>query len=89
MEIINRKYKEFSHQSIEKIKEMQHRHARDLIQPRDSDGELNPDFVREYGAKNLNITSHDVNKMAHKSINLAKKLDDHRRTIESNQSNQS
>ena len=57
--ILKKKFKEHSRQPIEKIKKMQHIYSRDLIQPR-IEGELNPEFVQEYGAKNLNIDYHDV-----------------------------
>lgn len=78
MEIIKKQFKEFSHQPIEKIKEMQARHKDDLIQPR-IDGELNPEFVEKYGTKNINVSSYDVEKMAKKSHRLAEVLDNKRR----------
>jgi hypothetical protein len=81
MEILNRKYKENSHQRIADIKEMQAKHKRDLIQPR-VEGEVNPEFVQEYGAKHLNVSSHDVDRMAKKSQRLAGILDQKRRQQE-------
>lgn len=78
MEIINRKYKENSHQPTEKIKEMQAKHRDDLVQPREG-GEINPRYVELYGSKNINPTSHDVEYLAKKSHRLADVLDNKRR----------
>jgi len=78
MEIINRKYKEVSHIPIEKIKEMQHRHAKDLIQPREG-GQINPEYVKTYGTKNINVSSRDVEQMAKTSHRLAEVLDSQRK----------
>lgn len=77
--MIIRRFKDNSHQTIADIKRMQAKHADDIIQPRTSDGELNPKFVEKWGAKNLNISSHDVHKMAGKSQKLAHYLDEQRR----------
>lgn len=78
MEIIRKQFKENSHQTIESIKEMQAKHKRDLIQPRRV-GELNPEFVQEFGAKHINVSSRDVEQMAKKSHRLAEVLDNKRR----------
>ncbi len=78
MEIFTRRFKENSHQPIERIKEQQAKHKRDLIQPREG-GEVNPEFVQEYGAKHINVSSHDVNEMSKKSHRLANVLDEKRR----------
>lgn len=72
---IIKKYKEHSHIPIEKIKELQCKHRVDLIQPRDRNGEVNPEFVKHYGTKALNINRHDVETMAKKSQSLAKVID--------------
>lgn len=82
MEILKKQFKEHSHQKIEDIKRMQAKHKDDLIQPREG-GELNPAFVERYGCKNINVSSHDVERMAAKSQRLARVLDDHRRSRES------
>lgn len=66
-----KKYKENSHRTIAEIQDMQKKHAKDLIQPRDGDGELNPAFIKVHGTKNLNITEHDIKVMAKKSISMA------------------
>lgn len=66
-----KKYKENSHRTIDEIKEMQKKYAKDIIQPR-IEGELNPEYIKVYGAKNLNITKHDIRTMSKKSLSLAK-----------------
>lgn len=73
--IITRKFKEHSHIPIEKIKKMQNKHRKDLIQPRIG-GEINPDFVKEYGSKNIRVSEHDIKKMERKSPKLARELVD-------------
>jgi hypothetical protein len=81
MEINKKQYKENSTQRISDIKEMQAKHKRDLIQPR-IEGEINPEFIHEFGAKHLNISQHDVERMAKKSQRLAGVLDQKRRQQE-------
>lgn len=78
MEINKRQFKENSTQRIEDIKRMQAKYKDDLIQPR-TEGELNPEFVQRYGTKNINVTSHDVERMAKQSHRLAEVLDNQRR----------
>lgn len=73
IEIIKRKYGRHSHIPLKEIKKMRQRHGKALIQPR-IEGELNREFLREYGAKNLRITEHDVKRMEKKDHNCAKKL---------------
>ena len=63
--IHTRRYKETSHQPIEKIREQQHKHKKDIVQPR-IEGEINPEFIRQHGARNLNISQHDIRKIARK-----------------------
>ena len=77
--MIIKRFKENSRIPISEIRRQQAKHADDIIQPRTSDGELNPKFVEKWGVKNLNISSYDVHSMSKKSIRLAKVLDDHRR----------
>jgi hypothetical protein len=77
--MIIKRFKENSHIPISEIKRMQAKHADALIQPRTSDGELNPKFVERWGTKNINVSKHDVDKMAGKSQRLARILDDQRR----------
>jgi len=79
MEIIKKRFKENSHQPIEKIKEMQAKYKNDLEQPR-VDGDINPRYVELYGAKNLNVSGQDVEQMAKKSHRLAGVLDRSRGT---------
>lgn len=62
--IHTRRYKETSHHPIEKIREQQHKHRKDIIQPRDSEGELNQDYIRQHGVRNLNISEHDIRKVS-------------------------
>ena len=64
--IIKKRFKETSRRTIEEIKKQQHKHQRDIIQPRDSDGELNPNYVKSHGARNLNISQHDIKRIARK-----------------------
>ncbi len=71
--IIKKKYGEHSRQSISEIKKQRHIHKRDLIQPRVG-GEINPKFLKEYGAKNIRISEHDIRKMENKNLKYAKKL---------------
>lgn len=56
---VSKQFKEHSHQKIDDIKEMQKKHARDLIQPREN-GNVKEDYVQTYGAKNLNVTEYDI-----------------------------
>ena len=74
MEIINRKYKDNSRIPISEIKKQQHIHKRDLLQPRNNDGELNPEFVQQHGAKNVKISEHDLRTMSRKSPRLERQL---------------
>ena len=71
--IINRKFKGHSRQPISEIKKMQHKHKKELIQPR-IEGEINPKFLKEYGAKNIRISEHDIKKMEKKNPRYARKL---------------
>jgi hypothetical protein len=73
-EILKKEFKEHSHQKISKIKEMQAKYKDDLVQPREG-GEINPRYVELYGAKHLNVSSHDVSQMAKKSHRLSQVLD--------------
>ncbi len=79
MEILIKKFKEHSHIPIDEIKKAQHKHAKDLIQPR-IDSELNPDYLRVWGTKNLNISDRDARKIAEKyPRSLIKIIDEKRR----------
>lgn len=80
MEILKKQFKEHSHQPISKIKEMQAKYKDDLVQPREG-GEISPRYVELYGAKNLNVDSSDVARMAKKSHRLAQILDKSRGQI--------
>ncbi len=71
--VINRKFKGHSRQPISEIKKMQRKHRRELIQPR-REGEINPEFLREYGSKNIRISEHDIRKMERKNPRFAEKL---------------
>ncbi len=73
MEIWHKKYKENSHIPIEEIKRQRQKHAKDLIQPR-IEGELNPEFMRAYGAKNVKISEYDIRQTEKKSISMGRKL---------------
>jgi len=73
MEILIKKFKETSRIPIEEIKRQQHIHKKDLIQPR-IEGEINPDYLKEYGPKNLNISYYDIKKMERKNPKFARKL---------------
>jgi hypothetical protein len=77
--MIIKRFKENSHIPISEIRRQQAKHKIDLIQPRNGDGEINPDFVQHYGVKNLNVTKHDVQSMSHKSLKFSKILDEQRR----------
>jgi len=77
--MIIKRFKENSRIPISEIRRQQAKHADDIIQPRTSDGELNPKFVEKWGTKNINVSAHDVKTMAHKSQRLARVLDDQRR----------
>lgn len=77
MLILNKKYKENSHRTIEDIKRQQAKHKIDLIQPRYA-GEVNPEYVKHYGARNLNISKHDVERMSKIDRRLGKRLSDKR-----------
>ena len=68
--IHTKKYKETSRRTIEEIKKQQHIHRKDLIQPR-REGELNIEFVRQHGIKNLNISQHDIYRLSKKDPRLA------------------
>ena len=74
VEIFKKRFKGTSHIPIEEIKKQQNKHKKNLIQPRDRDGELNPEFLHYYGAKNIRITEHDIRKMERKNPRYAKKL---------------
>ena len=55
--------KTFSNNSttpIEEQKIQRIKHRKDLIQPREADGKINPEFIQEYGTKGLNLTKQDV-----------------------------
>lgn len=78
MEILKKRFKNHSHQTIEDIKRMQHIYRKDILQPRLPDGNLNPDFVRHWGVKGLRIDNKDVKYIARKDRSLLKKLDEHR-----------
>jgi len=77
------KYKDVSHIPIEKIKQQQAKYKRDIIQPR-IEGEVNPEYVHFYGAKKLNVSKHDVERMAKIDHRLANKLLDNKRKINVN-----
>jgi len=73
MEILKHTYKEHSHIPTRQIEKMQDRHRRDIIQPR-YQGEVNPEYVKEYGTKNLNIDNHDIRQMWKQDAELARVL---------------
>ena len=68
------KFKEHSHIPISEIERQQRRHRKDLLQPRLSNGELNPDFLKEYGPKNIRLTIYDVIEMRKKNPKYADQL---------------
>jgi len=68
------KFKENSHRTRAEIEDMQKKHAKDIIQPRDCEGNLNPEFLRNHGTKNLRITEHDIKVLAKKDLSLAKHI---------------
>jgi len=74
VEIFKKRFKGTSHIPIEEIKKQQARHKKDLTQPRDQNGELNPEFLHYYGAKNIRITEGDIKRMERKNPRYAKKL---------------
>jgi hypothetical protein len=78
MEILKKEFKEHSHRSIEDIKRQQYKHCKEIIQPR-ADGQVNPEYVKNFGAKSLNISERDVSNMYRKDSSLAKILDEKRR----------
>lgn len=82
MEILRKRFKEVSHIPKDQIRRMQHRHKRDILQPRHSDGTINPDYVRNWGTKGLSIDSKDIRNLAKKNRYLLKKVDMHRRVDE-------
>ena len=59
--ILIKKHSPNSRIPIEKQNKDRHIHKKDLIQPR-YEGELNPDYIRTHGTKNLNISLHDIKK---------------------------
>ncbi len=69
-----KKFKEHSHIPIKEIEKQQRRHRLDLLQPRLSDGTLNPEFLKHYGAKNIRLTIVDVMNMRKKNPKYAKQL---------------
>ncbi len=71
---MRKKFKEHSHIEIKEIERQQHRHKIDLLQPRLSDGTLNPKFLKHYGAKNIRLTVLDVIKMRKKNPKYAEQL---------------
>ena len=46
--------------------QQRHSHAKDIIQPREQ-GELNPEFIKQYGFKGLRVTKEDVDQLDKKS----------------------
>jgi len=64
MEFLIKKYKDVSHQSIEKIKQMQRKHSRDIIQPYDQEGKVNPEYLKYYSAKNMRVSDDDIRYLA-------------------------
>lgn len=67
------KYKEFSHQTKENIRKQQTKHKKNIVQPREN-FEINPEFLKYNSPKNLNVSQHDVERMAKKDMRLAKVL---------------
>ena len=55
-----KKFKEHSHIRIDEIERLQRKYRKEILQPRLENGELNPEFLKEYGLKNIRITLHDV-----------------------------
>ena len=74
MEIWQNKYKANSRIPRDEIKKQQHIHRKDLIQPRDGNGELNREFLEVHGAKNVRISEHDIRKVAKHNPSLERKL---------------
>ena len=72
MEIIKRTNR-ISHVDPREIERQRDRHHKDLIQPREG-GEVNPEYVKEYGTKNLNPTNKDIRQMWKKDSSLARVL---------------
>lgn len=76
--ILKKRFKENSHQPIETIKQQQYKRKRDIVQPR-IDGEVNPEYVNYHGAKGLNISNRDVERMNKIDHRLGEKLSQRRR----------
>ena len=74
MEIWQNKYKENSCIPKSEIKKQQHIHRKDLIQPRNSDGELNREFLEVHGAKNVRVSEHDIRQAGKHNPRLERKL---------------
>ena len=74
MEIINKKFSENSHIPLKEQEKARHIYKKDLIQPRDGDGELNREFLEVHGAKNIRISEHDIRRVAKHNPCLERKL---------------
>jgi hypothetical protein len=72
-----KQFRENSHRTIEDIKRQQYKHRNDIVQPRIA-GEVNPEYVKVQGAKALNVSKHDVERMAKIDGRLAKRLNEKR-----------
>lgn len=68
---IGGKYKEHSHQTKQDIEDAQKRHFKDILQPRDANGDINIDFVREYGIKFITVSDIDIKIMEKKDRGMA------------------
>ena len=73
--IINKRHKEFSHQTRDDIKRAQKKHEKSIIQPRDREGNIDLSYLKEYGAKNLRVSEQDIRVMSKKKPDFARKLE--------------
>jgi len=67
-------FKKFSKVPKKEIERLQKKYHKELLQPRLLDGELNMEFLKEYGAKNIRLTTHDIAQMYKKDRKWAEAL---------------
>jgi len=66
-------FKEHSHIPKKEIERLQKKYRKELLQPRVG-GELNMEFLKEYGAKNIRLTTYDIAQMEKKNKKWADAL---------------
>ena len=80
MDFYVKKFKDVSHQPSEKIKQMQRKYARDIIQPYDQEGRANPEYIKHYSVKNMRIGDDDIRYLEKKGYrNLIQKIKNDKR----------